>query len=136
MNIFRLKLYVFYGKGDANLSGCSSISCVWLFKLQNFIEISAPCKESTTQEDNSYIVGYCMLSGTPWKLERFFLWHSISQLVVKIIAQNKNWGVRCNHTKAPWKVQSWCPLSSIQKVVLNIFFHPKLWIFKKGLISI
>ena len=40
MNIFRLKLYVFYGKGDANLSGCSSISCVWLFKLQNFIEIS------------------------------------------------------------------------------------------------
>ena len=32
---------MFYGKGDANLSGCSSISCVWLFKLQNFIEISA-----------------------------------------------------------------------------------------------
>ena len=31
---------MFYGKGDANLSGCSSISCVWLFKLQNFIEIS------------------------------------------------------------------------------------------------
>ena len=38
--MFRLNLYVFYGKGDANLSGCSSISCVWLFKLQNFIEIS------------------------------------------------------------------------------------------------
>ena len=65
-----------------------------------------------------------MLIGTPWKLERFFLWHSISQLVVKIIAQNKNWGVRCNHTKAPWKVQSWCPLSSIKKLC-KIFFSSK-----------
>ena len=28
---------MFYGKGDANLTGCSSISCVWLCNLNNFI---------------------------------------------------------------------------------------------------
>ena len=61
---------MFYGKGDANLSGCSSISCVWLFKLQNFIEISglSPNKCIVSEYEVPMFLGpqeWDILFGTP-----------------------------------------------------------------------